>query len=79
MRGRTVELDEFHRLVLRRLDGTRNLDQLLEAIKPLFLSGEFTIEQEGQPVLDSARIEAMIAPEIEPTVRRLAGLALLVS
>ncbi|HKM56231.1 MAG TPA: hypothetical protein VJY33_22695, partial [Isosphaeraceae bacterium] len=79
LRGRAVELDEFHRLVLRRLDGTRNLSQLLEEIKALFLSGDFSIEQEGQPVRDPAMIEVMIGPEIEPTVRRLAGLALLIA
>jgi len=45
----------------------------------LFLGGDFTIEKEGKPVRDPAVIEAMLAPEIEPTVRRLAGLALLVA
>jgi len=79
LRGRAVQLDEFHRLVLRRLDGTRDQFQLLEEIKALFLGGDFTIEHGGQPVRDPAMIEAMIGPEIEPTVRRLAGLALLIA
>lgn len=79
LRGRSVQLDEFHRLVLRLLDGTRDQSQLLAQIRSLFLGGEFTIEQGGQPVRDPAMIKAMIAPEIEPTIRRLAGLALLVS
>ena len=79
LRGRAVQLDDFHGLVLQRLDGTRDLSQLVEEIKSLFLAGDFTIEQGGQPVRDPAMIEAMIGPEIEPTVRRLAGLALLVS
>jgi methyltransferase-like protein/SAM-dependent methyltransferase len=78
LRGRAVELDEFHRLVLRMLDGTRDLPRLIEDITSLFLTGEFKIEQEGQPVRDPALIEAMIGPEIEPTVRRLTGLALLI-
>jgi len=79
LRGRAVQLDEFHRLVLRRLDGTRDLSQLLDEITALFLGGEFTIEREGQPVGAPAVIEAMLAREIEPTVRRLAGLALIVA
>ena len=69
LRGRAVQLDDFHGLILQRLDGTRDLSQLAEEIKSLFLAGDFTIEQGGQPVQDPAMIEAMIGPEIEPTVR----------
>lgn len=79
LRGRSVQLDEFHRLVLRRLDGSRDRAQLFQEIRSLFSGGEFTIEQGGQPVRDPGLIEALITPEIEPTIRRLAGLALLVS
>ena len=79
LRGRAVELDDFHRLVLRLLDGTRDLSQLIKEITSSFLRGEFSIEQEGQTVRDPATIETMITAEIEPTIRRLAGLALLVA
>jgi methyltransferase-like protein len=79
LRGRGVELDEFHRLVLERLDGTRDRASLLDEVGGLFRGGAFTIEQAGRPVHDPAVIDALLKSELEPTLHRLAGLALLVA
>jgi methyltransferase-like protein/2-polyprenyl-3-methyl-5-hydroxy-6-metoxy-1,4-benzoquinol methylase len=79
LRGRGVELDEFHRLVLKRLDGTRDRAALLQELRALFESGEFTIEQSGRAVRDPTVLEGLIRSELEPTLRRLAGLALLMA
>lgn len=78
LRRRTVELDEFDRLVLRKLDGTNDHAAILRTLMDLAGSEGFTIYEGDEPIRDLARIEAMLGAEIGPCLSRLANLALLV-
>lgn len=77
LRRRTVELEEFDRLVLRTLDGSKDGPAILGSLMNLAEADEFTIYEGDQPIRDLARIEAMMAAELENALRRLAGFALL--
>jgi methyltransferase-like protein len=79
LRRRTVELDGLDRLVLGRLDGTRDRPALLETIRGLVASDELSISGEDGPIRDPAMIDEILTAEIEPCLQRLAGLALLVA
>lgn len=77
LRRRTVELGEFDRLVLGLLDGSRDRQAVLEALRGLVARDELTISDGEQPIRDPAKINEILAAELEPSLRRLAGLALL--
>jgi uncharacterized linocin/CFP29 family protein len=79
LRRRTVELNELDRVVLGRLDGTHDRSSVLEAIKSLVASDDFTIYEGDQPIRDLAKIDEILSAELEPSLRRLASLALLVA
>ena len=79
LRRRTTHLDEFDRVVLARLDGARDRSSILAALAELVASGEFTVLDGDQPVHDPATIDAILAAELEPSLERLARLALLVA
>ena len=51
----------------------------LEAMRGLVAADEFTLYQEDQPVRDPAQLDELLAAAVEPGLRRLAGLALLVA
>jgi methyltransferase-like protein len=78
LRRRSVELHEFDRAVLMQLDGTRDLDGVLDALVEETLSGRFDMSRNGEPVRDRETIRAAFASELEAAVRRLAFEALLV-
>ncbi|AGA26712.1 class I SAM-dependent methyltransferase [Singulisphaera acidiphila] len=79
LRGRTVRLDQFERLVLRALDGKNNRQAILDSLLALVDSGEFSIHEEGRPIEDRNRIVQILSGELEPCLERLAARALLVS
>jgi methyltransferase-like protein len=65
--------------MLGPLDGTRDRTAVLEAIRGQVTADEFTIYHEDQPIRDPAQIDELLAATVEPSLRRLAGLALLVA
>jgi methyltransferase-like protein/2-polyprenyl-3-methyl-5-hydroxy-6-metoxy-1,4-benzoquinol methylase len=79
LRRRVVELEGVDRLMLGPLDGTRDRSAVLEAMRGLVAADEFTLYQEDQPVRDPAQLDELLAAAVEPGLRRLAGLALLVA
>jgi methyltransferase-like protein len=79
LRRRTVELDEFDRLVLGQLDGSRDRSSVLEALRGLVDRDELTIYDGDRPIREPAKIDEILAAELEPSLRRLAGLALLIA
>ena len=77
-RHRTVQLRDFDRLVVSLLDGTLDRPALLEALVDRVLADDtFAIVQDDRPVRDPDAIRELFADEIEPSLRRLAGHALL--
>jgi methyltransferase-like protein len=79
LRRRSVELDGLDRLMLGQLDGTRDRSAVLEAMRGLVVADELTIHEGDEPIRDPARIDEILAAELEPSLGRLAGLALLVA
>ncbi|SIO61751.1 regulatory domain of a methyltransferase-containing protein [Singulisphaera sp. GP187] len=79
LRGRTVRLDPFERLVLRALNGSHDRRAVLEALLMSVDSGEFSIHEGGRPIEDRDRIAQIFGGELEPCLERLAARALLVS
>jgi hypothetical protein len=79
LRRHRVELNGLDRMVLRQLDGTRDRSSVLEAIRALVAADELTLHNGDQAIRDPAKINEILAAELEPSLRRLAGLALLVA
>jgi methyltransferase-like protein len=73
-----VKLEEFERLVLRLLDGTRDRAALVEELARQAGEGDFEIQHEGRPVDDPAAVRAFLTEATDAALRRLAGNALLV-
>jgi methyltransferase-like protein/2-polyprenyl-3-methyl-5-hydroxy-6-metoxy-1,4-benzoquinol methylase len=78
LRHWAVQLCDFDRLVLRRLDGTRDRGAILDSLAMAVREGELSLEQEGGAVQDPARAREMLAESLEPALERLARSALLV-
>jgi len=79
LRGRTVKLDQFDRLVLLRLDGAHDRSAVLNALLNLVDAGDFSMYEGDRPIEDRRRIESILEAEIDPCFQRLAARALLVS
>jgi methyltransferase-like protein/2-polyprenyl-3-methyl-5-hydroxy-6-metoxy-1,4-benzoquinol methylase len=79
LRRHRVELNGLDRMVLLHLDGTRDRSSVLEVIRGLVAADELTIRDGDQPIRDPAMIDEILTAELEPSLRRLAGLALLVA
>ena len=80
LRGESVTLDEFHRQVLRLLDGTRTRDALAEALLAMCRRGELILHREGAdkaPVRDEAEMRELLAPALGKALDNLAKKALL--
>jgi methyltransferase-like protein/SAM-dependent methyltransferase len=77
LRRRSVELSDFDRAVLLLLDGSRDLDGVLEALVGQVLAGDFELSREGEAVRDPRAIREAFAGEIGAIVRRFATSALL--
>ncbi|WP_406695989.1 class I SAM-dependent methyltransferase [Singulisphaera sp. Ch08] len=78
LRGRTVRLNQFERLVLRALDGSNDRGAILDSLLALVGSGEFSIHEEGRPIEDRDRIAEILRGELDPCLERLAARALLI-
>jgi methyltransferase-like protein/2-polyprenyl-3-methyl-5-hydroxy-6-metoxy-1,4-benzoquinol methylase len=77
LRHRQVVLNDLEAVLLRYLDGRRDRYALLDLFPALAVQDIFTIEQNGQPVKDRAKIREMVAGVLEPSLERLALNALL--
>ena len=82
LRGESVTLDEFHRQVLRLLDGTRTREALAEALLGMCRRGELILHRDGPdkaPVRDEAEMRALLGPALGKALDNLAKKALLAS
>lgn len=77
LRRRSVDLTEFERDVLLLLDGTRDLDAVLEALVRQVLSGGVQLRREGRAMRDPRAIRKAFAGEVGAVVRHFATSALL--
>jgi methyltransferase-like protein/cyclopropane fatty-acyl-phospholipid synthase-like methyltransferase len=80
LRGDSVTLDEFHRQVLRLLDGSRSREALGEALTDMCRRGELLLHREGpdkSPVRDEAEMRGLLGPALDKALDNLAKKALL--
>ena len=77
LRRRSVDLTDFERAVLLLLDGTRDLDAVLEALVGQVLSGSVQLSRKDRAMRDPMAIRKAFAGEVGAVVRRFATAALL--
>ena len=70
--------DALSRNLLELLDGTRDFAALVEAMAAVVQAGKATLEANGEPVSDPAKIREMIAEELPSALNGLARSAVLV-
>lgn len=75
---RVVDLNVLDRVVLCHLDGQRDHAALLRMLEELAQKNLLVIQHEGQPLTDPEGVRRKLGESLEPSLRRLAGLALLV-
>jgi hypothetical protein len=78
VRHKIIELSGFERLVLKRLDGSRDRSQLLDELVIAVAQGEFPLIHNNQPITDSIAARAILERSLEPCLGRLGTSALLV-
>ena len=79
MRHASLDLnDALSRNLLDLLDGTRDFTALVEAMAAVVQAGKATIEDDGKPVTDPAKIRKMIAEQLPFALKDLARCALLI-
>ncbi|MCC7041140.1 MAG: class I SAM-dependent methyltransferase [Burkholderiales bacterium] len=76
LRHETVVLDEFHRQLVLRLDGTRNRAALVDELAQLVTTNALAIEQEGVEVRDPASVRSVMGNAIDQALVGLARAAL---
>jgi hypothetical protein len=69
---RVVDLGQFDRLILSRLDGSRDRPALALSLTDAVVSGELELTVDGRPLADRAQITAHLLAALEVTLPRLA-------
>ena len=79
LRGESVDLDEIHRQIIRRLDGSADRAQLIEYLVTSLKSGQLLLRREGDdtPVTEEAEIRDLLDPALTKALENLARLSLL--
>ena len=78
LRHRSVELSDFEKIVLRYLDGSRDRAALVKELVELVAKDVLTIRQDDHALRDAGKVRALLDEALEPSLRRLAGSALLI-
>jgi SAM-dependent methyltransferase len=79
LRGGYAVLQDFDRLVLALLDGTRDRGAVTEALARSIAEGRVTLQREGQPMTGNAEDREMLARSVNESLDRIAGEALLLA
>ena len=74
LRMRRLEVSQL----VEHIVGRQQHFALLEALRALVAADELTISDGSQPIRDPAKIDEILTAELEASLQRLAGLALLV-
>ncbi|ODU00976.1 MAG: hypothetical protein ABS79_02475 [Planctomycetes bacterium SCN 63-9] len=70
-------LRDLDRLIVPMLDGTRDRGALESTLLEMTLGGQIHLRHEGQPITDPDILRPMLEEQVEATLRRLVGEALL--
>lgn len=76
LRHEVVTLDEFHRQLLLRLDGTRDRAALVDELAQLVTTNALAIQQEGVEVRDPASVRSVMGHAIDQALVGFARAAL---
>lgn len=77
LRHRTVKLDGFDLVVLRNLDGSCTIQELIARLHTAINQGELSLEKDGQSP-DASQVRSILENEVPASLHRLATSALLV-
>jgi len=78
LRHELVALTPFARHVVRHLDGRRDRAALVDILTGLVDQSELTVQQDGQPVRDAAKVRAYLGQGLDEELPRLASQSLLI-
>lgn len=78
LRHFTTELNDFERLVLVRLDGTRTVEEVLQSLLADVSEGRMSLETHGSSLNCTEDAQALLAQALNAALSSLAGRALLV-
>jgi methyltransferase-like protein len=73
-----VDLEGVDRHVLLCLDGTRDRAAIVDALAEAVTSGRVELRHDGRPLRDAEEVRALVGAALGPSLRRLAGSALLI-
>jgi methyltransferase-like protein/SAM-dependent methyltransferase len=77
--GEAIHLDEIHRQVLRQLDGTHGMPEMIESLLTFIRQGGHTLQRDGDktPVTDEKEMRELLATAIQRAQGNLARWGLL--
>jgi methyltransferase-like protein len=78
LRHEVIPVREFHREILKRLDGRHERGAVLDELVDLKLRGEFFVDRPDEMAGDRATATALIHQRLDQTLRHFAVNALLV-
>lgn len=78
LRHELVELDEFGREVIRRLNGATDRAALLRGLVEKVRAGDFTVQKDGQVVSDPVILESVLRDSLDQQLQTFAKQSLLV-
>jgi methyltransferase-like protein len=80
LRGENATLDEFHRQVVSRLDGTRNREQLIEEIMAYLRASGHSLHRADTktPITDEKEMRVLLDTMVDKAFQNLAKLAVLI-
>lgn len=79
LRHCSVELDDFDRLILRHLDGTRDREALLAVLAAAISEGVLELQSEEGVIPSPEQVRALLGEMLDASLQRLANSTLLVS
>src|SRR5262249_26821488 len=79
LRHELVSLHEFDRQLLPYMDGTRNREELVQALEECFRQGLLPISQDDEPLADAVRARDILAQVLDQQLPKMAKAALLIA
>lgn len=67
-----VPADVFARFVIAVCDGTRTRDQIVDELTKQVLEGKLGMKEGDKPVTEASRVRALMQPQVEAVLQRLA-------
>jgi methyltransferase-like protein/2-polyprenyl-3-methyl-5-hydroxy-6-metoxy-1,4-benzoquinol methylase len=79
LRHVSIRMDAFARHVVSLVDGTRDVDQIADAMADKVKAGLFSVQEGGKNVTETAQLKALLVPRINVVIAQVANMAFLQS